>query len=147
MHKQPVPAILTTEERRAYRTLANAARRVQELAAKRKAENDAPPARGRTVGGRVMAHLSLDADELRPIIAAAVFETLAQLRADDERLSDRLAFDEREAARLIGLESHQLRDERLRGRIAASQIVGRRIRYRREDLLAYLSAHRTEARQ
>lgn len=93
-----------------------------------------------------MATLTLSPDELRPIISAAVAETLAQLRGDDERLSDRLAFSEDEAARLIGVESHVLRDSRLRGEIAASRIAGRRIRYSRADLLAYLSANRTETR-
>lgn len=84
-------------------------------------------------------------DDLRPLVATIVTEALAQLRTDEAALGDKLAFDEREAARLLGLEPHQLRDERLRGRIAASQIVGRRIRYRRDDLLTYLTRHRTEA--
>jgi hypothetical protein len=35
-----------------------------------------------------------------------------------------------------------LRDERRRGRIAASQVVGRRIRYKREDRTAYLAERR-----
>ena len=90
--------------------------------------------------------LNIDPAELAPVIEAAVAETMARIRADEAALGDRLAFSEQEAARLLGLESHQLRDERLRGRIAASQIVGRRIRYRREDLIGYLSRHRTEAR-
>ena len=85
-------------------------------------------------------------DDLRPLVATIVTEALAQLRADETALGDRLAFSEQEAARLLGLESHQLRDERLRGRIAASQIVGRRIRYRRDDLISYLARHRTEPR-
>ena len=50
-------------------------------------------------------------------------------------LPDKLAFTEAEAARLLSLNTHQLRDERLRGRITASKIVGNRIAYRREDLL------------
>ena len=88
----------------------------------------------------------IDPVELAPIIAATVSEVMARIRDDETALGDRLAFSEQEAARLLGLESHQLRDERLRGRIAASQIVGRRIRYRREDLIGYLARHRTEAR-
>jgi hypothetical protein len=51
-------------------------------------------------------------------------------------------FIEEEAARLLGLELHVLRDERRRGRIATSQIVGRRIRYTQADLLNYLAARR-----
>ncbi len=90
-------------------------------------------------------HLSLDADMLRPLIRAVVAEVLAALEEDRSRLGDRLAYSEPEAARLLGLETHQLRDERLRGRIAASQIVGRRIRYTREDLLGYLAARRAAA--
>jgi hypothetical protein len=56
---------------------------------------------------------------------------------------ERLAYSEREAAALLGLKWHQLRDERLRGRIASSKIVGDRIRYLREDLVAYLMRSRS----
>ena len=80
--------------------------------------------------------LNISPEELRPVIEAAVIETLGDL----------LALSEPEAARVVGLESHQLRDERLRGRIGASAIVGRRIRYLRDDLLKYLKRNRTEAR-
>lgn len=85
-------------------------------------------------------------DDLRPLIEAVVVETVAQLADDESKFGSVLAFDEPTAARMLSLEPHQLRDERLRGRITASQIVGRRIRYVREDLLAYLARHRTEAR-
>jgi hypothetical protein len=79
---------------------------------------------------------------LRPLVELVVAEVLARMRQDEARLPDRLAYSEEEAARLLGLEPYQLRDERLRGRIAASQIVGRRIRYSRKDLLGYLAARR-----
>ena len=88
----------------------------------------------------------IDPAELAPIIAATVAEVMARIRDDEAALGDRLAFSEPVAARLLELEPHQLRDERLRGRIAASQIVGRRIRYLRADLVEYLARHRTEAR-
>ena len=84
-------------------------------------------------------------DDLRPLIEAVIVETVAHLRDDEAKLGDVLAFDEPTAARMLSLEPHQLRDERLRGRITASQIVGRRIRYVREDLLAYLARNRTQA--
>lgn len=93
-----------------------------------------------------MLNVSLDADALRPVIEATVAETLSRMADDEVRMGDRLAFDEPTAARMLSLEPHQLRDERLRGRVTASQIVGRRIRYVRGDLLAYLARHRTEAR-
>lgn len=94
-----------------------------------------------------MLSVSLDADAFRPVIEAAVVETLARFADDSARIGDKIAFDEPTAARLLSLEPHQLRDERLRGRVTASIVVGRRIRYRREDLLMYLARHRTEARQ
>lgn len=88
--------------------------------------------------------LALPADALRPLIAEVVRETLAQLHADEGRLGDgKLAYSEEEAARLLGLEPHVLRDERRRGRIRASQIVGRRIRYTKDDLMSYLAGRRT----
>jgi hypothetical protein len=93
----------------------------------------------------VAAHIQIDSETLKPIVAAVVAEVLASQQTDEARLGDRLAFNEAEAARLLGLLPHQLRDERLRGRIAASCIVGRRVRYVRDDLLAYLQARRTGA--
>ena len=88
----------------------------------------------------------IDSTELRPVIEAAARETIAQIRQDEETLNDRIAFSETEAARLLGLQTHQLRDERRRGRIGSSAIVGRRIRYARQDLLAYLARNRNEPR-
>jgi hypothetical protein len=90
-------------------------------------------------------HLSIDPEALRPLVREIVAEVLAQVETARASLPDRLAFSEPEAARLLGLAPHQLRDERQRGRIAASQVVGRRVRYLREDLLAYLTSRRTEA--
>ena len=91
--------------------------------------------------------LHFDPEVLAPIIQAVVRETLTQLEGERQRLPEngRLAYSEEEAARMLGLESHQLRDERRRGRIAASSIVGRRVRYTRDDLLAYLAQRRIPA--
>jgi hypothetical protein len=87
--------------------------------------------------------LQLDTEVLEPVIRKIVAEVLAATEEKNARLGDRLAYSEQEAARLLGLNPHQLRDERLRGRIAASTIVGRRVRYTRDDLLQYLAASRT----
>lgn len=69
-------------------------------------------------------------------------ETLDAVQRDTAKLGDRLAWSEAEAARLLGLEPHQLCDERLRGRIAFTSTVGRRIRYDRQSPLAYLQRNR-----
>src|SRR5262245_10680396 len=76
--------------------------------------------------------LALDPEALRPLIAEIVAQVLAQLDADRAKVSgDRLAYSEAEAATLLGLKEHVLRDERRRGQIGASSIAGRRIRYTR----------------
>jgi hypothetical protein len=89
--------------------------------------------------------LSIDAEALRPLVRVAVEEALAAVEAARSNLPDKLAFGEAEAARLLSLHQHQLRDERLRGRIGASVGPGRKILYSREQLLAYLAARRWRA--
>jgi hypothetical protein len=86
--------------------------------------------------------LTLDVDALRPLISAAVEETMRRIKEAEATLGDRLAYPEAEAAALIGIHSHQLRDERLRGRISASRIVGKRVVYTRDDLIRYVMAQR-----
>jgi len=87
--------------------------------------------------------LAIDHAALDSLIASVVERTLAQVDADRAKVdAGQLCYSEEEAARLLFLEPHVLGDERRRGRIAASQIVGRRIRYTRDDLLAYLAARR-----
>src|SRR5438309_220695 len=95
---------------------------------KRQQDGHAAPA-----GGSGLSVL-FDPAALRPLIQSVVTEVVVQLEADRAKLNGRLAYSEPEAAELLGLEPHQLRDERRRGRIAASVIVGRRIRYTPEDL-------------
>jgi hypothetical protein len=83
--------------------------------------------------------VTFNPEVLRPLIKEIVAEVLAQLKDAEARLPDKLAYSEPEAARLLGLNPWQLRDERLRGRIHASAVVGGRVRYRREALVHYLA--------
>jgi hypothetical protein len=85
--------------------------------------------------------LRLDADSLRPLVQLVVGEVLAAL--DAER--DRVAWTESEAAGLLGVKDHVLRDLRLTGQVSASRSVGGRILYQRSDLVAYLAERRVEA--
>ena len=88
----------------------------------------------------IVLPLAVDPEALRQLVRAVVAEALEQLGHAQTALSDgRVCYSETEAAALLGLNPHQLRDERLRGRIAASAVVGRRIRYRRGDLERYLA--------
>jgi hypothetical protein len=87
--------------------------------------------------------LTLDVEALKPLIAAVVEETVRKLGQDNEKLADgRLAYTEAAAATMLSMERHQLRDERRRGAISASEVVGKRIRYTRDDLDRYLAKRR-----
>jgi Helix-turn-helix domain len=88
--------------------------------------------------------LHLDAEVLDPIIRRVVAETISAMEQDRAGLGDKLAYSEAEAARLLSLHVHQLRDERRRGRIQAAVGPGRKILYGRADLLRYLESRRWE---
>jgi hypothetical protein len=90
-----------------------------------------------------MARIELDTDELRPLIQTVVAEVLAATEADAVRLNGRLAYPESEAAVLLGVRPHVLRDARLRGEIEAATI-GKRIVYEPEALKSYLRRNRWE---
>lgn len=82
--------------------------------------------------------IDFDPTDLKPLIRAAVEEVLDRLHTDEKRLADRLGYTEPEAAALIGVEPHVLRDCRLRGEIAG-RLVGKRIVYSRQALLRFLA--------
>jgi hypothetical protein len=72
-------------------------------------------------------------------LAAAVQKVLAAIaNAEVVPLADRLAYSESEAAKLIGVEPHVLRDERLKGNVAGKK-VGRRIFYTPAALTEFLA--------
>ncbi len=77
--------------------------------------------------------IDLHPDDLAPIVAAAVDVVIA--RRDE--LGDRLGYPEAEAARLLGVRKHVLRDSRLRGEISARR-VGRGYIYSRTALVRWL---------
>jgi hypothetical protein len=86
--------------------------------------------------------VQVDQGPLEALVRRLVAEAVQELDSHRDRLDGKLAFSEAEAARLLSLNPHQLRDERRRGRISSSEIVGRRIRYTRDDLVNYLMQHR-----
>jgi hypothetical protein len=90
-------------------------------------------------------NLQIDADELRPIVAAVVAETLRAIEGLglNER-GARLAYSEAEAAALLGVNRGVLRDARLRGEITATK-AGGRLAYQPEELRQYLVRNRLEA--
>ena len=90
-----------------------------------------------------MARLELTPDDLRPLIRLVVDEIQSANEADAARLKGRLAYPEPEAAALLGVRPHVLRDARLRGELDAAT-VGKRIVYTVEALKDYLRRNRWE---
>lgn len=89
-------------------------------------------------------NLHIDPADLRPLVQTVVNEVLASIGNNEARLpASRLAFPEAEAAALLGLKPHVLRDARLRGEINGS-LLGKRICYTRNDLMDWLRSRRVE---
>src|SRR5262245_60502693 len=87
--------------------------------------------------------LAVETGGLERLVRVVVEQTLRHLDQARAVLPDgKLAYGEAEAARLLSLHPHQLRDARLRGEIKASTGPGRKILYTRADLLSYLAARR-----
>jgi hypothetical protein len=85
--------------------------------------------------------LSFDEADLRPVIQQIVASTLIQIQSDEAKLGDRLAYTEPQAAAILSIKPHVLRDARLRGEISGSR-VGKRILYERDELLRFLRQQR-----
>jgi hypothetical protein len=85
-----------------------------------------------------MVTVTLDAEALRPLIQQIVQEVMQAGATQPSALpSDRLAFPEREAARMLGVERHVLRDARLRGELTG-RLCGKKILYSRDALLQFI---------
>jgi hypothetical protein len=76
--------------------------------------------------------------DMRPLVERVVAETIERIESHREQLDGRLAFPEAEAASLLGVERHVLRDARLRGELQGAR-VGKRIVYSRQQLLSFLN--------
>jgi hypothetical protein len=90
---------------------------------------------------RNVMKIVIDEDKLLPVIQQVVDETIKRLERDRGRVGDRIGFPEGEAAALLGVPRHVLRDARLRGEIVAGKL-GRRIVYSGEQLLELLERSR-----
>lgn len=93
-----------------------------------------------------MLKVDFDIEALAPLLTEIARATIAEVQAQEAKLGKKLAYSEPEAAAMLDLEPHQLRDARRRGVIAASVITGRRVRYLRQDLLDYMARCRVEAK-
>lgn len=83
--------------------------------------------------------IDLEAADLQPLVQQIVREVIDQREADDAKLNGRLGYTEAEAAGLLGVQPHVLRDARRRGEIHA-KLVGKRYIYSRAAILAWLAS-------
>lgn len=81
--------------------------------------------------------IQFDESNLRPLVRLAVAEALDRMEEERAKLQGRLAFTEPEAAVLLGVKPHVLRDCRRRGELQGAK-VGSKIVYTRPDLLTFL---------
>lgn len=84
-------------------------------------------------------------DDLTPLIERVVSRVLSQREAESEQVGHRLAYPEAEAAALLSMKPHVLRDARLRGEVVASRI-GKRVFYSRDALLKLLAKNQIDGR-
>ena len=81
--------------------------------------------------------IQFDPDDLRPLVALAVAEALDRMEEERAKFQGRLAFTEPEAAVLLGVKPHVLRDCRRRDELQGAK-VGSKIVYTRADLIEFL---------
>lgn len=85
---------------------------------------------------------TLTVEDLERLIESSVSKALASARECEALLpTNRLAYTEQEAASLLGVNYHVLRDARIRGDIVATK-VGSRHAYTHADLLTYLEGNK-----
>lgn len=88
--------------------------------------------------------ITLEHDDLRPLIQQVITETIEALGRAESKVPDgRLAYTESEAAKLLGIAPHALRDCRYRREVKAS-FAGKRILYEREELIKFLARNKAE---
>ncbi|HEX3658217.1 MAG TPA: helix-turn-helix domain-containing protein [Pirellulales bacterium] len=89
--------------------------------------------------------IELDDTVLTQLIELVVVATLERVEQQRRHHGDRLAYTEPEAAALVGVKPHVLRDARLRGELSGKR-VGKRTVYSRDELLRYLNETTTNGR-
>ena len=78
-------------------------------------------------------NLPIDEADLTTLVRRVVDEILSRAHALGSGTSERIGYTEPEAASLLGIKPHVLRDARLRGEIRAKR-VGKRILYSHAEL-------------
>jgi hypothetical protein len=88
--------------------------------------------------------IQFDREDLQPLVQLAVAEALSRMEDERAKLNGRLAFTEPEAAALLGVKPHVLRDCRRRRELQGAK-VGCKIVYTRADLLEFLERQKEDS--
>ena len=83
-------------------------------------------------------NINVDDDVLEPLVTRITKQVLAQLEEDRMKLGGRIGFTLPEAAALIGVKPHVLRDARSRGEIRG-RLVGKKLVFSRDELLRFVN--------
>lgn len=84
-------------------------------------------------------NITFSPEDLAPVVRAVVQEVLVAKEAADAKHGARMGHTEAEAAALLGVERHVLRDCRLRGEICA-KLVGKKYIYSRLEIERFLGS-------
>lgn len=84
--------------------------------------------------------IELSPADLEPLIETVVARVVAKMAPANVDV-DKLAWTEENAAKLLDIPRHVLRDARLAGEIVGSR-AGKRVVYQKADLLGYLAKRR-----
>lgn len=93
-----------------------------------------------------MMQITVPTTQLEPLVKEVIRQAVTEFRQLDLQTNNRLAFSEAEAAALLGLHRHVLRDLRQRGEINHSRGPGKRILYCRKHLEDYLMSREVRAK-
>jgi len=85
--------------------------------------------------------LEFDSSVIRPLVQQVVAEAISRLEESGRQHGSQLAYTEAQAAAMLGVKPHVLRDLRLSGEVEASR-VGMRIVYTRESLTRLLEKNK-----
>ena len=78
-----------------------------------------------------------DVEELRPLLSEFARSLIAEFRAEEAKVGERLGYTEKQAADALGIPQHVLGDARRRGEVSAARI-GKQYVYPRDELLRFV---------
>ena len=89
--------------------------------------------------------INLDDEVLAPLVARITKQVVEQLDETRAKFGGRLGYTLPEAAAMIGVKPHVLRDARARGEIRG-RLIGKRLIFSRDELIRFVNAEEEDSR-